>query len=184
MKRIFIAVKVVADSNFTGHISSVKSRLSGESIKWTDPGNIHITLAFLGNTQEIVIPLLENMLKEKCSGFGSFESILSGFGIFKSLRDPRIIWTGIEQTEKLKELHTIIAKGLKDVGIVVEDRPFSPHLTLGRIKHIEDIESLKNLLEKYNGTEMQKVPVNEVILYESILKQTGPVYKPISVYKL
>ena len=101
MKRIFIAVKVVPDSNFTGHISSVKSRLSGESIKWTDPGNIHITLAFLGNTQEIVIPLIENMLKEKCSDFGSFAVLLSGFGVFKSLRDPRIIWTGIEQSEKL-----------------------------------------------------------------------------------
>src|SRR3970282_1171741 len=104
------------------------------------PGNIHITLAFLGNTQEIIIPLIENMLKEKCSGFGSFAVVLRGLGVFKSLRDPRIIWTGIEQSEKLKELNVIVVKELKNIGIVVEDRPFSPHLTLGRIKHIEDIE--------------------------------------------
>lgn len=182
MKRIFIAVKVDAGNALLKMISSFEYGLSKERIKWINPDNIHITLAFLGDTEEEKINIISSMLKEKCEGSGKFELIIKGSGVFKSMNDPRIIWAGIESSEKLTQLNDFIKSGLKDAGIKIEDRPFNPHLTLGRIKHLNPGSDLKELIEKYRDAEIQKVPVNEVTLYESILLQSGPVYKPIGKF--
>lgn len=184
MKRIFIALKVEAGETLLMMISSLKSVLSKDIVKWTNPDNIHITLAFLGDTDEKMIKPISSMLKEKCNGSGKFELILKGSGVFRNLSDPRIIWTGIEPSEKLMHLNEIIINGLKDLSIKMEGRPFNPHLTIGRIKHLNDKETLKAVIEQYQNSEIQLIPVNEVILYESILLQSGPVYKPIAKYNL
>lgn len=184
MRRIFIALKVDPDETLIKMISSLKSGLGNENIKWTNPENIHVTLAFLGDTEEEMIKIISEMLKGACKGSGTFELIIKGSGIFKNMNDPRVIWTGIEPSHELKELNEVIVKGLKNAGIKIEERIFNPHLTLGRIKFIKDKNVLKALLEQYQNTEIQIVPVSEVILYESILLQTGPVYKPIGKYKL
>ena len=77
-----------------------------------------------------------------------------------------------------------IAEGLKSTGFVIEERQFKPHLTLGRVKSLSDTENLKTVLERYRDNQIQIVHVSEVVLYESILKQTGPLYKPIGKYPL
>ncbi len=184
MRRIFIALKVEAEESLLKMISTLKSRLSNESIKWTNPDNIHITLSFLGDTEENLIKVIKTMLNEKCKGSGKFELIIRGSGVFKNLSDPRIIWIGIEPSEKLMRLNGFIMKGLKELGINTEERPFKPHLTIGRIKHLNDKKSLEAVMEKYQDSEIQNTGVNEVILYESILLQSGPVYKPIAKFSL
>ena len=184
MKRIFIAVKVEAGENLLSMISSLKSGLCNESIKWTNPDNIHITLAFLGDTEEEQIKIIGAMLKEKCGGSGKFELMIKGSGVFKNLSDPRVIWTGIEPSENFIRLNGLVKSGLTEAGIKIEDRPFKPHLTLGRIKKLKDKEVLKTLMDKYQNTEIQKVPVNEVILYESILLHSEPLYKALSKFNL
>ena len=104
------------------------------------------------------------MLKEKCKGSGKFELILKGSGVFRNFSDPRIIWTGIEQSEKLVYLNEIIINGLKGLNIKLEDRPFNPHLTIGRIKHLNENETLRVLIEQFKNSELQIIPVYEVIL--------------------
>jgi len=184
MKRIFIALKVEAEEPLLAMVSSLKSGLNKDIVKWINPDNIHITLAFLGNTEEKIIKNIGSMLKEKCSGSGKFELILKGLGVFRNLSDPRIIWTGIEHSEKLMHLNNIIMGGLNDLDIKTEDRKFNPHLTIGRIKHLNDKESLNILIKRFENSEMQIVLVYEVILYESILFPTGAVYKPLAKFKL
>jgi 2'-5' RNA ligase len=184
MKRIFIAVKIDPGENLMNMISILKSGLKDERIKWTESENYHITLAFLGDTEETKIKAINNMLRITCEGFGEFEINIKGAGVFKNFSDPRIIWSGIETSEKMNKLYDCIKSGLKDTGISLEERPFRPHLTLGRIKIIRDNGNLKSLVAKYLNAEMQNQPVNEVILYESILFQTGPVYKPLGKYPL
>jgi RNA 2',3'-cyclic 3'-phosphodiesterase len=179
MKRIFIALKVEAGETLKNMISSLRKGLSTERIKWTEIGNIHITLVFLGDTENIMIKAISSMLKEKCAGSGRFELIIKGLGVFRDMHDPRIIWTGIEPSGKLSDLNNLIVKGLKGLNIKMENRPYNPHLTLGRIKHLNDKEVLKSLLEQFQNSEMQIIHVDEVILYESILLPTGPLYKPL-----
>jgi 2'-5' RNA ligase len=74
--------------------------------------------------------------------------------------------------------------GLNDLDIKTEDRQFNPHLTIGRIKHLNDKENLNALIKRFENSEMQIIPVYEVILYESILFPTGAVYKPLTKFKL
>jgi 2'-5' RNA ligase len=184
MKRIFIAIKVEAGEILFKVVSSLKSGLINEGIKWTSLDNIHITLAFLGDTEENMIERISSRMKERCEGSGKFELIIMGTGVFKNLNDPRVIWTGIEQSEKLTLLNYSIINGLVESGIKIENRPFKPHLTLGRIKYLNDKLALKKILDNYHHAEIQKVPVNEVIIYESILRPTGPLYKPITKIRL
>lgn len=179
MKRIFIAIKVEPEKSFLSLSLSFKTGLSKESIKWINVDNVHVTLAFLGNTEESVIQQLILMLHEKCKGISPFELKMKGIGVFKNFADPKIIWTGVEQSEKLSGLYNNILSGLKDLNINMDDKPFNPHITLGRIKHLSDKESFRKIVEQYRDTEIQTIPVNEVILYESVLYPTGPVYKPI-----
>ena len=179
MKRIFIALKVEAGDTLLKIISSLKSGLSKDIIKWTSPVNIHITLAFIGDTGEKMVNDIGSMLKEKCKGSGKFELMIKGCGVFRSLSDPRIIWFGIVPSEGLMNLNDSVMNGLRGLNIKMEDRPFNPHLTIGRIKRLEDKETLHSLINKFQNSEIQTVPVKEVILYESILLQTGPVYKPL-----
>jgi len=184
MKRIFIGLKIEAGDNLLKMISSFRARLYKDQIKWTDTANIHITIAFLGDTEEEIIKEIISMLEERCKGFGQFELFLRGSGIFRNLNDPRIIWTGIEPSEKIVQLNNLIMNGLKELKINLEDRPFKPHLTIGRIKHLNNIESLKTLVEEFQNYEIQTVPIYEVILYESILLSAGPKYKPLIKVKL
>jgi 2'-5' RNA ligase len=184
MKRIFIALKVEAGESLLNMISALKSGLIKDTIRWTTIDNIHITLVFLGDTEDDVTEDIRLMLKEKCKGAGKFKLHLKGCGIFRSMTDPRIIWTGVEPSDNLTALNESIQNGLKQIGIKLEDRPYNPHLTLGRIKRISDIKILKSLVEQYRDSRIQVVPVNEVILYESILLQSGPIYKPLEKFSL
>jgi RNA 2',3'-cyclic 3'-phosphodiesterase len=184
MKRIFIAINANAGGELLRMISTLKVLLASEKIKWVDPANIHLTLAFLGETEEKQIKILGAMLKDKCAGFHEFEFVLSGAGIFKNYSDPKVIWAGIRSSERLSELTIIITRGLKETGFSVEERLFRPHLTIGRIRSVSDAGNLKNVLERYRETEFQTVPVKEVILFESILMQTGPLYKPLGKFLL
>jgi len=184
MKRIFIAMKVNPGESLLRIQSSLKAVLGGERINWTDPSNIHLTLAFLGDTEEDLIKVVSIMLKQKCTGFGEFSFILKGSGVFKNYSDPRVIWIGIENNEKLMKLNDEIKTGLKDAGFRLEDRPFRPHITLGRIKSIRNTDFLRSSLEKHEDAFIQEVPVREVILFESILKPSGPEYRPEGKFSL
>ncbi len=184
MKRIFIALKVNPEETFRAMLSSFKSALFNENIKWINPENIHITLAFLGNTEGKVIKDISLMLDKVCINSGYFELTIRGTGVFRNINDPRIIWTNIDHSEELLKLADKILTGLTEMNIKLEDKPFKPHITIGRIKHLNNKETFKKLTEQYQNTELQRLYVSEVILYESILLPHGPQYIPIGRFKL
>ena len=184
MKRVFIAIKINPGKDLADFIASLKSDLKDERISWTEKENIHITLAFLGDTEELMLGKVKDMLKRTCPMEEPFSILLRGAGVFKSFSDPRILWAGIENSEKLVSLQGVIRTGLSESGISVEERQFTPHLTLGRIRNIMNKEKLRSIIESNSGKEWQTVNVNEVTFYESILMQTGAVYRPMEIYKL
>src|SRR5664279_1816665 len=124
MKRIFIAIKVNVGETFFEMISSFKSELSGDNIKWINPENIHITLAFIGNTENDLIKSISEMLEKTCKDSGNFELVIRGTGVFKNINDPRIIWTNIDHSEKLLMLAEKILKELNQMNITLDDKPF------------------------------------------------------------
>ncbi len=184
MKRIFIALKIDPSPSFLQIISYIRSVTEDEKIKWVDPSNIHLTLAFLGETEEERITIAGILLKKICSSSNEFRFILKGTGVFKNYREPRVIWIGTGESEKLVSLSCRINEGLTDTGFRLEERAFSPHITLGRIKLLRDPARLKTAMEKYREEIIQEVRVKEVILFESILKPKGPFYRAIGNFRL
>jgi RNA 2',3'-cyclic 3'-phosphodiesterase len=184
MKRTFIAVTVETGNELVEMISILRSTLKNDSIKWIDPDHLHITLAFLGDTRDDAIKQISSMLVKTCSGFGDFTFTISGLGIFRNFNDPRVIWAGIERSDKFEKLYDILKSGLNELGIETEDRQFNPHLTLGRIKYLNSRDQLVKLIHQYSKTVFQHVSISEIVFYESILKPSGPMYVPIAVTKL
>ena len=184
MKRTFIAVRVDPGSELQDAISFLRAGLRSEKIKWVEAGNIHVTLAFIGNTDEQLVKSVGAALENDFKGFGSFKFKLTGLGVFRNFTDPKIIRTGIKDPEGLNRAHEIVRKDIGLLNIKLEDRQFKPHLTIARIKEIKDKNNLKKLIQKYADTLFQDVTVSEIVYYESILLPAGPLYKPISIIKL
>lgn len=184
MKRTFIAVKVDAGDRIREAFEILKSDLRNEAVRWTDINKMHITLAFLGDTSEDTIKEVSLMLKDICSNYKNFGFTLSRLGIFRNINDPRVIWAGIENSEELTILAKQIKNGLDGIGVDIEEKEFRPHLTLGRLKRIQNKKSLEYLLKRYDDYKFQDVYVTEVIFYESILQSSGSIYIPIKVFKV
>jgi 2'-5' RNA ligase len=184
MKRIFIAIKTEPEETFQRMYASLRAALGNENITWVSPENIHLTLVFLGEIEEERIKIAGIVLKQKCTGFGEFVIRLSGTGVFRNLNEPKVLWLGIENPDRLIMLSDLINTGLKDTGFKIEDHPFNPHITLGRIKFIKNKEILRSAIARYQDIFIQEVHVRDVILYESILKPEGPIYRPIGTFRI
>jgi RNA 2',3'-cyclic 3'-phosphodiesterase len=184
MKRIFIGVKIDPGETLMNMITYFREGLNGERIKWTESGNFHITIAFLGDTEEDKVKAVGQMLSTVCTGSGDFEIIIRGAGVFKNLKDPRIVWASIEPSAELIRLFESVKLGLKDTGITIEERNFRPHLTLGRIKSINNNTAFASLIDRYQTTILHRQKVSEIILFESVLLNSGPVYKPLEKFAL
>lgn len=164
--------------------ATFQKELEREKIKWVALNNLHITLAFMGDTDEKIIPALSEELRKITSAINRFSFCLKGAGVFQNLRNPRVLWIGTENTDLLKNLYDGIYSVIGKYGFKPEHKAFSPHLTLGRIKIISNTDRLKKLLQEYENRSFQDVPVNEIIFYESILRPEGPVYKVIDTFVL
>ena len=184
MKRTFIGVRVDAGSELKSAISTLRSGLKNENIKWVDISNMHVTLAFIGNTEEPMIKRVASVLKNDFESFGIINFRLSGFGVFRNFNDPRIIWTAIENHKRLIEAHKKVKNGLEALNIRLEDKQFKPHLTIARIKDLKDKENLQKLIQKYTNIPFQDVTISEIVYYESVLLPSGPLYKPLHIVRL
>ena len=158
----------------------LKESLSGGKIKWIEPDNLHITLFFLGDTDEKLISVVAEKLQLLSHEFSPFNLEFREVGLFRNIRDPRIIWIGIRENLTISVLKSRIDNELIKLGFKTEKREFRPHLTVGRIKWITNISALEEVVKFYKHCEVQQSRINELIFYESILKPAGPEYIPIA----
>jgi len=179
MKRTFIAVKIPVSGTTAEIIQDIKSELQDEKIKWVETFNMHITLFFVGETHDEMIQKisseLENLLKNK----KPFTLKGEGIGLFKNFNNPRVLWLGIEKSEYLEQVKKEIDQMMRNFGFAIENREFKPHLTLGRIKRIDNKSKLKNILNHYMDVNFHDFYIDKIIYYESRLTSSGPVYKVI-----
>ncbi len=156
-------------------------------ISWVDPSLTHITVKFLGEINERSLPDLTETLQKIVSNTKTFKIACGGLGCFPNIRQPRVLWLGVKQDPQLIDLHNKVESSLSVLGYPNEEKRFSPHLTLGRVKE-ELTEAELLVLSDYFKIEKEKplmdLPVNEVILFKSQLSRTGPIYTQISVFWL
>ena len=183
MKRTFIAVKILPGKTVIDILHDFK-RIPGDKIKWVNLDVMHITLNFLGDTKEDMIPEIIEIIKKVSVRYPSMQLEFSGIGLFRNIRDPRVIWIGMQENKILSEIKYNLDLDLKKLGFRMDDRAFRPHLTLGRVKYIRNRDFLEDLLVKYKEKKVQVSDISEIIYYESILKPEGPEYIPLYKAKL
>lgn len=174
MKRMFIAIEIKNNKALADLIASYRSTLAGEKIRWVDTSGMHLTLAFLGDIDEQQQEEAAKVLRQTAHGFEPFTIEFTGAGLFRDLRRPRVLWLGIEAGDTLYEMRSELCRRLREEGLLDEEKPFRPHLTLGRMKRIENRERLSDLLSEPGGNNLPPQHVSEVILYESILREGSP----------
>ena len=185
MKRLFIAIDIAVNHLFLENYAIVrKTSTKLDRINWIEPENMHITLKFLGETEEERIPEIEKKLHKIVQSGSSFQFTLDRIGAFGSRYQPRIIWLGSSKViPEIQVLHGKIEKEMRILGFKSGFGNFVTHLTLARIHKIDDKKYFWKSIEQYGNLFEQTVEVNEIILFESILTKTHtPVYKKICVF--
>jgi 2'-5' RNA ligase len=184
MKRLFLAADITPGPLLLDAYDNVRHTLRMEKINWVRKDQMHLTLAFLGDTEENRIPGLVTGIETVINARHSFMLTLKGLGVFKNIRDPRVLWSGCESEPEFQLIKTETDKVLKSFEFETDDRPFSPHLTLGRIKSIRHPNHLTRLIGVYRDTVFQSEKVDRIVLYESRLKTDGPEYTPVHTFLL
>ncbi|MHB0875095.1 MAG: RNA 2',3'-cyclic phosphodiesterase [Anaerolineae bacterium] len=180
--RLFVAVELpqpVVDALSEAQ-QGLKCRLGSQCVRWSDPRGTHLTLKFLGDTDEARVPDIESALTETCASFTAGKLRLSCLGVFPSLQRPRVIWAGLDGDDSsLASLQAAIETALARLGFPAEGRPFSPHLTLGRVRDgasTADYDAIAAALSAAPAVVPATLGVDEVSLMRSVLKPQGAEY--------
>jgi 2'-5' RNA ligase len=183
--RTFIAIDLSPEikDNLVTLVNHLKPL--GRNVKWVTKENYHLTLKFLGEISESEAEQIKSTLADIASRHHSFNLILKGMGSFPAGSNRiRIVWAGIAEEDELLSLGKEIETGLEKKGFPKEDRPFSPHLTIGRVKTPEKQEKLASELARNNQLELGSMLVREITFFQSILHPQGPEYRVISRHLL
>ncbi len=179
--RAFIAFELPESvaSTIGGVQKDIKS--SGVKIRWVKPGNIHLTLKFLGDIKSEDLEKVETAIKESARGVSKINLLAKGMGLFPGIKKPRVMWLGVGgQLESLFKLQSTLDENLEKSGFPRDKRPFKGHLTLGRIKGKIDTKKLVDSMRSLKGVESDSFFADRIILFKSDLKPTGAVYTKLS----
>jgi 2'-5' RNA ligase len=175
-KRLFIAIKILPGEQLLKKLNYLKTNLIGNNINWIPVEHFHQTLVFLGNASTSKLKDIVDVMKAGASESPSFDLELGNLGIFGSRYDPRVIWVGMQPVEKLTDLHFSLRKGLEKRGFRFDRQNFVPHLTLARIRKIENKPHFHEVISGWEPGIVQTMKVQEIVLYESVLGSRGASY--------
>jgi len=181
--RSFIAIPLKPD--IIDRIEKVQKELRSlrADVKWVRPQSIHFTLKFLGNIEESQISAIAQKIQHATGGYTSWPIHLKNLGTFPSLRNPRVIWVGIEDTSgQIVTLQRQIEHALSTLGFAQEKRNFSPHLTLGRVKSPRGKKDLIQYLIDEREKTLGKIQVDRVVLFRSELHPSGAIYTALKEF--
>jgi 2'-5' RNA ligase len=172
--RAFIALDLSSEiSQRLDQISSdLKKRLPPNVVRWVPAQNIHLTLKFLGDVSTTNLVSLQNMLQVESDNILPFELSVGSVGAYPNLHRPRVVWVGVTAPEALSALQHNIEMAANRLGYPLEDRLFSPHLTLGRVNRnvsSGDLQQVGQVLSGYNIGFIGAVQLTAVHLYRSDL---------------
>ena len=131
----------------------------GRHVRWVRPEGIHLTLKFMGDIPAATAERVLEALLPVTAGFNSFQLSISGLGVFPNSRRPRVLWAGLDGGLKsLSELHMAVDEAVEKLGLPKDQRPFSPHLTLGRVRRDAAEGQLQKIGEAMSSTKIPSVP--------------------------
>lgn len=183
--RSFVAIELPREVKLA--LARIQNRMKSGSrapVKWVEPDIIHLTLKFLGNITPGITGRITAALEEACREVHPFPLELNGLGVFPNPRRVQVVWIGLTgEVERLGQLQKRIDSGLAPLGFKAESRPFTPHLTLARVRDQATPDERQALGQIVTGITLEgggSLNINAVHLMRSHLTNEGPVYTRIS----
>ena len=176
--RLFVALDL-PDSLRDALRPLLQERIPGA--KWVSPETLHLTLRFLGECSEEICLALRSGLQKIASL--PFSLALNGVGAFPSVQRPRVLWAGLDSGPEIYTLQKQIESLAGSLGIAPETSPFSPHLTLARLKYPAPAETARFLL-KFRGLNGAPFEIKEFHLYSSRLSPKGAEHRKEATFPL
>jgi len=188
--RTFVAVPL--SEEVTGSLAELQRQLKRttpeRAVSWVKPANVHVTLSFLGDILMERVDPIKRALAAVARHVPPFTFRTGGLGAFPSTSRPRVIWVGVQDPNaRLALLYQAATDAVASVGFERESRPFSPHLTLGRVRRNasrQEVQALADTLAKMQVGPLGTVKVGELILFRSDLKPGGAEYTPLGTFSL
>lgn len=183
--RCFVAVGVGGPAARALLACQRELKACGASVKWTAPEQLHLTLKFLGEVQPATVAAAREALAPLFTREAPFTLTLSGLGAFPSPARAQVLWAGVtEGRETLTRLAAAAEAALVPAGVPAENRPFKPHLTLGRVREGGLSPALVEAVTAGRGRAFGATQVEQVVLMRSRLTPQGPVYTPLFTFAL
>ncbi len=180
MLRAFIAVEIPVEIQQNVYKQTAVFRRGIESlVRWVPVHNMHLTLKFLGDVSPNNVEFLVQMLRNEAALVPVFDIHLAGLGSFPNLRRPRVIYVGIQAPAALDALQRGIEAAARRLGYESEERPFSAHLTLGRLRQNATAVEQQQIRRAIQDTQVDvfgTARVDSLHLYKSDLNPGGSIY--------
>ena len=157
---------------------------TGADLKLVEPENVHITLKFLGDTEETLVDEIEKIMNNAVKDASTFNIQLKGAGVFPNQNYIKVVWVGIEHGDPIATIAQEIDEKLSKFGFKKEERKFSPHLTIARVKTSRNKDKLLQIIEKYRDVEFTDMKVDSIKLKKSDLTPKGPIYTTLKEAKI
>lgn len=178
-KRFRSFVAVLLDASLKDEIARTQEELkaTGADVKWVAPQTFHFTLKFLGGVEEEKIEEITQAAEAVAAQFPPFSLSLAGLGAYPDLSAPRVIWVGTgEGARDLTELAQRTEAALEPMGFEREKRPFSAHLTLGRVRSPRRRRELSQAIQQAGEPSFGEMQVDRIWLMKSDLTPKGAIY--------
>jgi 2'-5' RNA ligase len=173
--RAFMAVEV--DTELVDKISEIQKNLAeaNAQVKFVEPENLHFTFKFLGDISPEKAESIINMAEEKTKDYSPFDIKIKGTGVFPNMGYIRVIWLGVEEPGAFSKMQEDFDKDFVKMGFKKE-RSYIPHLTIGRVKGVQNKELLVTIVKELQNIEVGTMNVDKLVLKESELTPVGPIY--------
>lgn len=168
------------ESAIVAMVRPLREQRSG--IRWVRAANLHLTLRFLGDAvYRNVLVALDKTLNEVASQTSPFILHVRGIGVFPNFDRPRIIWIGLV-SEQLIRLARQVEDAAVEAGLTPEARPYTPHLTVGRVRALQGWQRIRQVLDQFSILDFGSTLISEMTLYRSILGGEASQYQTLAHY--
>lgn len=175
--RTFIAVLLTAELRSKIVEVQEQFRAAAPRVKWVAEGNLHVTLKFLGDVGDDRLGEICAALEKATVGASPFRLVVSGAGAFPNLHRPRVVWIGLGSgADSLTAIAGNVESELAALGYSKEERPFSAHITIGRVRPETRVDDLTSAMQTAGIAEIGDLEVKSIALMKSDLRREGPVY--------
>lgn len=181
--RAFVAILLSEEVRAVVAAGIARLQPLARSVRWVSPENLHLTLRFLGERTPEELDLVRDGLSEVVEGAAPFVLSFHGLGAFPGLARPRVFWVGVTTGgEDAKQLHARLDAALARRTIPPDERPFSPHLTIGRARTPTHLPAVQEAIAREGQRGFGELHVGAISLMQSELTPAGPRYTELKAF--